>query len=120
MITIALIGLPIVIWLWLVFIGTIAAKFDSTLTPFQKKAQIIIVWLVPYLGASLIIFLVNQHSQEAIPRKLIPWPFKRLIFGKLRNKNNNRDDNEGSGIDLAISSSQHSHSDIGGTGGGSD
>jgi hypothetical protein len=120
--TIILVALPVAIWLWLSFIGTIAARFDSTLDPFQKKAQIIIVWIFPYIGASLIIFLVNQHSPDAIPRNLVPWPFKNLIFGKLKPGNNNRDNNEESGIDLAISDSQHRHTDYGGggDGGGSD
>jgi hypothetical protein len=104
------------------FIGIIAARFDSTLDPFQKKAQIVIVWIFPYVGASLIIFLVNQHSPDAIPRNLVPWPFKNLIFDKLRPRNKNRDNNEELGIDLAISDSQHSHSGYGGggDGGGSD
>jgi ABC-type iron transport system FetAB permease component len=120
--TILLVSIPAAIWLWLSFIGTIAARFDSTLDPFQKKAQIIIVWLIPFIGASLIIFLVNQHSPEVIPRNLIPWPFKNLIFGKPRARNKDRDNNEESGIDLAISDSQHSHTDYGGgaNGGGSD
>jgi ABC-type iron transport system FetAB permease component len=120
--TILLVSIPAAIWLWLSFIGTIAARLDSTLDPFQKKAQIIIVWLIPFIGASLIIFLVNQHSPEVIPRNLIPWPFKNLIFGKPRARNKDRDNNEESGIDLAISDSQHSHTDYGGgaNGGGSD
>ena len=119
---IILIGIPIVIWLWLSLIGTIAEKFDSTLDPFQRKAQIIIVWGFPFIGAALIIYLVNQHSPEAIPRNLVPWPFKNLIFGKPRARNKNRDNNEESGIDLAISNNQHNHTDYGGgaNGGGSD
>jgi hypothetical protein len=35
--TILLVVLPVAVWLWLSFIGTIAARFDSTLDPFQKK-----------------------------------------------------------------------------------
>lgn len=119
--TIILVALPAAVWLWLSFIGTIAARFDNTLDPFQKKAQITIVWVFPFIGASLIIYLVNQHSPEAIPRNLIPWPFKNLIFGRPRARNINRDDNKESGIDLAISDRQHSHTDSGGgDGGGSD
>jgi hypothetical protein len=116
--TIILIGIPIVVWLWLSFTATIAAKFDRTLDPFQKKAQILIVWMFPFIGASLILYLVNQHSPEAIPRKWIPWPFRNLIYGNPQKINTNRDDNKDSGIDLAISKSQHSHTDYGG--GGSD
>jgi hypothetical protein len=120
--TILLVVLPVAVWLWLSFIGTIAARFDSTLDPFQKKAQVVIVWAFPFIGASLVIYLVNQHSPDAIPRNLIPWPFKNLIFGKPRASNTNRDNNEESGIDLAISNSQHNQTDYsaGADGGGSD
>ena len=105
--------LATLVWLWLTTLGVIAAKYDSTLEPFQRKAQIIIVLLVPFFGAALVLHLVNQHSPEVIPKQWIPWPIKSLIFGKPRQRNKNRDNNEENGIDLAIS---HSHTDVGGGG----
>ena len=112
----------IAVWLWLIVLGMISIKYDSTLDPFQKKAQSVIVLLVPFLGAALILHLVNQHSPEAIPRSLVPWPFKWLIFGKASPSNKNRDNNEESGIDLTISNRQHNIQEHGGStdAGGSD
>ena len=104
-----LFGIPVVIWLWLNALGTLAAMYDSTLDPFQRKAQVAIVWVVPFFGAALILYLVAQHS-GAIPSRLVPWPFRALIYGKNRARHKHRDDNEESGIDLAISENSHSHS----------
>lgn len=106
----------ILVWLWLITLGVIAVKYDSTLDSFQRNAQIIIVLIVPFFGAALILHFVNQHSPDVIPQKWIPWPLRSLIFSKPRPRNKNRDDNENSGIDLAISHSQHSHTDGGGGG----
>ena len=63
--------------LWLNLIAYIAVKHDQTLDSFQKKAQTILVWLLPFIGASLVLHMVFDHSPEAIPKKLIPWPFKK-------------------------------------------
>ena len=115
-------GIPVALWLWLNSLGTIAAKYDRTLDSFQRKAQLVIVWAVPFFGAALVLYLVAQHSPEAIPSKLVPWPFKSLIYGKVRPGHKYRDDNESSGIDLALSEHGHSHSHGGGDshGGSSD
>ena len=106
----------ILVWIWLTILGFIAVKCDSTLDSFQRKAQIIIVFVIPFFGAAFILHLVNQHSPEAIPKNWIPWPLRSLIFGKPRSRNKNRDGNDHNGIDLAISDSQHSHTDGGGGG----
>ena len=112
----------IIIWLWLTILGCIAAKFDTTLTAFQRRSQIVIVLLVPFFGAAVILHLVNQHSPEVIPHAWIPWPLKSLIFGKNRSKYKDRNNNEDPGIDLAINDHQHDNASIGGSdiGGGSD
>ncbi len=81
-------------WLWLAFIGSVAAKYDETLEPFQRNAQMVICWLVPFIGASIVLYLVNQHSPNAIPRKFIPWPFNSIIFSKYRKPNTYRDEFE--------------------------
>lgn len=84
----------ILILLWLNIIATIAIKYDQTLDYFQKKAQTTIVWLIPVIGSSFILKMVIQHSPEAIPKKLIPWPFKKALYGKQLKPNTNRDENE--------------------------
>ena len=84
----------ILILIWLNIIASIALKYDQTLDAFQKKAQLLVVWLLPALGASLVLKMVLQHSPEAIPRKLIPWPFKEALFGKEHKPNSIPDENE--------------------------
>ena len=117
-----IIGVALIIWLWLVVVAIVALKYDNTLETFQRNTQIIIVLIVPFFGSALIIHLVKEHYPEAIPEALIPWPFKSLIYGKAVPGNKNKDNNEESGIDLAISNGHHSHNDYGGggDGGGSD
>ena len=112
---------PIAMLLWLNVLATYSANSDSTLDSFQRKAQIIIVWLVPLFGSLLILYLVSQHEPEAIPQKLVPWPFRGIVFGKRRKPHKHRDDNVDNGIDLALSErvSDHHHSVGGSDGGGS-
>ena len=108
--------LAILVWLWLTTLGVIAAKHDFTLEPFQRKAQIIIVLLVPFFGAAIVLHLANQHCPDVVPIKWFPRPLRSLILGKPRPRNRNRDNNEDSGIDLTVNHNQHSQSDIGGGG----
>jgi len=74
--------IPIVLayYLWLSFLATIAVRYDRTLNSFQKKAQTVIIWLVPVFGAVLMLYLTWQHYPDAIPKTWIPWPFKKAIY----------------------------------------
>ena len=81
-------------WAWLCILGVMAAKHDTTLNPFQRKAQVTIVLLIPFIGASIVLHLVNAHSPDVIPRKWIPWPLRNLIIGKEPPRNSNRNDND--------------------------
>lgn len=111
----------VAVWFWLNLLGTLAARHDVTLDSFQRKAQIALVWLVPFVGASLVLFLVAQHYLEAIPRKWVPWPFRGLVRGTERARNQCRDENQDSGFDLALGHRRdnQSHGDSRYDGGGS-
>jgi hypothetical protein len=67
--------------LWLNFLAMLSVRYDPTLDKYQKIGQSIIVWLIPYIGSSLVLKFVYEHSPEAIPRSWIPWPFKKMVFG---------------------------------------
>ena len=82
--------LLIVIIVWLNILASMAIKYDSMLTPFQKRAQFIIVWLIPIIGSSIVLRIVFDHMPNAIPKNLIPWPFKKIIYGKPPPPNKNR------------------------------
>ena len=88
---IAISVLAVAILLWLNALATLAVNYDHTLNKTQKIAQSFIVWLVPLIGASLILHLVSEHYPQAIPRNWIPWPFKKIIFGSPPKPNKNRD-----------------------------
>lgn len=107
-----------VILLWLNFLATLSVKYDHTLNNFQKGAQLFFVWLIPFIGASFVIHLVYEHSPEAVPKKWIPWPFKKLIYGKPINPNSNRNDNEIDAYGGQYHSRSGSSSDVRGEGGG--
>jgi len=70
--------------LWLNFLAMLSIKYDATLENAQKVGQSMIVWLIPFVGASLVLKFVYEHSPEAIPKSWIPWPFKDMIFGTER------------------------------------
>ncbi len=105
----------IVIILWLNLLATISVKYDHELNSFQRNSQYVIIWFIPFLGASAVLFFVYQHSPNAIPKEWIPWPFKALIFGKPIKPNKNR--GHGSGYDSAGGSEFDGG---GGDGGGGD
>jgi len=109
----------ILILIWLNIIATIAIKYDQTLDPFQKKAQLIVIWLLPALGSSFVLKMVLQHSPEAIPIKLIPWPFKKALFGKESKSSHDPEENEIDGYKgkLIKTNPTYNSSDIGDSGG---
>lgn len=82
------------ILLWLNSLASLAIKYDRTLDKTQKIAQMFLVWLVPFFGASFVLHLVSEHYPDAIPRKWVPWPFRGMIFGAPVEPNRNRDDRE--------------------------
>lgn len=119
---IAIVGL--ILWLWITTLAVIAAKHDQTLDPFQRKAQIILSILIPIIGPALVLYLVNQHSPEVIPKAMVPWPLRQLVFGGTYPRNPDRDENQDPAEDLALSqryrlSHEHFESSGGGNDGGS-
>ncbi len=38
----------------------------------QKVAQAAIIWLVPLVGAMLVLRIINEQDEEAVPRRWIP------------------------------------------------
>lgn len=107
--------ISIVIILWLNLLATISVKYDHELNSFQRNSQYIIIWVIPLLGASTVLFFVYQHSPNAIPKGWIPRPFKALIFGTPIKSNKNKGSR--SGYDSAGGSE---YDGGGGDGGGGD
>jgi hypothetical protein len=53
--------------------ATIALARTCALTRFQKVAQGVLVWLLPFIGAFLVLHLIGQTDKDAIP-EWIPNP----------------------------------------------
>jgi hypothetical protein len=54
-------------------LATVALIRTSGLTRFQKVAQGVIVWVLPFIGAFLVLHLIGQSDQASIP-SWIPNP----------------------------------------------
>lgn len=104
-------------WLWINVLASFAVRHDATLENFQKLAQTVVIWLIPYFGAAFVLHLIWQQCPSAIPKAWIPWPLKKMIFGKAIPPNKNRDDNESPAVNGAFT---NSGSDVGGFGGSGD
>lgn len=91
-IVIVVASLAALMLVWLNVLAMLAIKYDYTLDQFQKIAQFMFVWIIPYIGASIVLRIVYDHLPEAIPRSWIPWPFKSLIYGEPIESNEDRND----------------------------
>jgi len=112
------VGVGLIYYLWLSVLASIAVRYDSTMNTFQKNAQTVFLWLIPIFGSSFVLHLVWEHYPDAIPDSWIPWPFKKIIFGKEPPNNKNRDDDDSAAINGSINQHNHSGTDYGGDDGG--
>ena len=49
-------------------VATVSLIRTEQLTRFQKIAQTVIVWVVPIVGAWLVVYLVSQSDRRVVPR----------------------------------------------------
>jgi hypothetical protein len=61
-------------------LATAALIWTSSLTRFQKVAQGIIVWVLPLLGAWLVLHLLGQSDRAAIEEWLPDTAINRYVF----------------------------------------
>ena len=59
--------------------ATVSLIRTSQLTRFQKIAQGVIVWCVPFIGAWLVLHLIGQSDREVIPRWM-PNTINEYVF----------------------------------------
>jgi hypothetical protein len=70
------------IWLWINTLAILCLFLDPDLEPVQRWGQTIAVALFPFIGASFILYLANEHSPEVVSKFYIPWPFSKLVKSK--------------------------------------
>ena len=80
--------------IYLNILATIVVKYSHELTRFQRTSQFIVVWLLPILGAGLVLHFLFRIQPDTLPKSWIPWPFKKMIYGPPITPNKNRDDRE--------------------------
>lgn len=112
-ITLIVAALATCLWLWVTILALLCLILDPDLEPIQRWGQALVVLLIPYLGASLILKLVNDHSPEVIARFCIPWPFSLIVQDRKLTSN-------GSGSNGEEIPGSHSAGRHFGEGGGSD
>lgn len=83
--------------LYLNVLAMVVIRFSIRLTRLQRVGQSVVIWLVPILGAAFVLHLLFIDAPKVMPKAWIPWPFKKLIYGKPRKPNKNRSDRRVSG-----------------------
>jgi hypothetical protein len=61
-------------------LATVSLIRTSSLTGFQKIAQGVIVWMLPFLGAFLVLHLIGQSDQAAIPQWIPDPAINEYVF----------------------------------------
>ena len=56
-------------------IVTVGVLRDSGLSILQKIGQILLVWVIPLVGASVVLAFLGQNHTRAEMRTLVPSPF---------------------------------------------
>lgn len=67
--------------LYLNILATLVTRHRPIFTPWQQRMQLLIVWLLPLIGALLILRLLFMDRPDTLPRAWVPWPFKRILYG---------------------------------------
>ena len=60
--------------------ATVALVRTSVLTRFQKVAQGVIVWILPFIGSFLVLHLIGQSDRAAIPEWIPDPAINRYVF----------------------------------------
>lgn len=61
---------------------------DSGLSGFQKLGQSVLIWLLPVIGASIVLAFLGQNHTRNEMRSLVPFPF-HLVGYKRREREYN-------------------------------
>ena len=61
---------------------TVGLIKDVGTTPFQKVAQGFIIWLIPFLGAGVILAVIGSHHSQKEMQSLVPFPFYLAAYQK--------------------------------------
>lgn len=61
-------------------IVTVGVLRDAGLSALQKTVQLLIIWILPVIGAALVLFFLGQNHTRAEMRSLVPSPFHMVGY----------------------------------------
>jgi len=64
--------------------ATLVVLRDKSLERFQIIPKILVSWLVPYAGPLFILYVMNDHSPELIPKFAQRGPLHALLFAPIK------------------------------------
>jgi hypothetical protein len=102
--------------------ATVSLIRTSSLTRIQKIAQAIIVWMVPFVGALLVLHLIGQSDRAAIPEWIPDPAINQYVFQLLGIEGNVAERAAEQAVEQTIihSISEHMSHSSGGDSSGSD
>lgn len=59
---------------------------DDSLDAAQKVAQILIIWLVPFIGGGIILAFQGHHHPRQEMKSLVPFPFYLVGYSERNDK----------------------------------
>jgi hypothetical protein len=77
---------------YLAILASASVVRDVDLVIGRKLAQLILIWLIPFIGPMLILRVVYEHSPALVAISKVPWPFRGAVTGHPLGANANRDD----------------------------
>ena len=109
----------VLMWFWINLLAILCVVLDPDLDKVQRWGQSLFVVLIPFIGATFILKIVNEHSPEVVQRFYIPWPFRNMVLDKRITRNGSGSNGEEvPGSHSAGANSSSFGGDVGG--GGSD
>ena len=80
-------------------IVTIGLVRDDGTTPFQKSVQGLMIWIVPFLGAGIILTVIGSHHDREEMKSLVPFPFYLAAYRKPEGRESPNADPAGGVVD---------------------
>ncbi|MES9898308.1 MAG: hypothetical protein ABW148_04700 [Sedimenticola sp.] len=70
--------------LYLNIIATLVLHHCKIFSYGNKVLQFLFVWLLPVIGAVFALRMLADVDDKALPKKWIPWPFRKAVFSAPR------------------------------------
>jgi hypothetical protein len=72
-------ALPLVVAFYLAVLATIVIRWDREASSGSRVGQLLVTWLLPFVGASLVLYVAQDQSPDLLARLPIPWPFRGML-----------------------------------------